>query len=251
MDDVGRVSGFPTVAVDVPGPVRRAAGGRSVTPVWVNGEGGLTFQLGSGRQRRFAKWAPAGTPLPLRAEAERCRWAVSYTAVPRVLEFGEDTDGAWLVTEGLPGENAITARWKAEPRRAAVVAGQGLRRLHDTLPVSECPFDWSVTTRLAAAEDAGLSAAALQDPPPEDTKVVCHGDPCVPNTLIDDSGRCSGIVDLGSLGVADRWADIAVATMSLDWNYGPGWQETFLEAYGIAVDHGRTTYYRDLWNLGP
>jgi kanamycin kinase len=245
------VSGFPTVAVPVPEPIARAAGGRPVTPVWVNGDGGLTFQLGTGPQRRFAKWAPANSQLTLRAETERCRWAASYTTVPQVVEFGENADGAWLVTEGLPGENAITPRWKAQPHRAATAAGQGLRRLHDTLPASECPFDWSVTTRLARAERAGLSVAALQDPPPVDKIVVCHGDPCVPNTLIDDSGHCSGIVDLGSLGTADRWADIAVATMSLDWNYGPGWQGSFLQAYGLKLDHERTTYYRNLWNLGP
>ena len=37
-------------------------------------------------------------------------------------------------------------------------------------------------------------------------------------------GRCSGQVDLGELGVADRWADLAVATWSTTWNYGPGWE---------------------------
>jgi kanamycin kinase len=238
-------------AVEVPEPITSAAEGRAIALVWVNGEGGLTFELGTGRERRFAKWAPAGSPLLLRAEADRCRWAATYTTVPHVVEIGENADGAWLITEGLPGENAITPRWKAEPRRAAAAAGQGLRQLHDTLPVPQCPFDWSVTTRLARAEVAGLSTTALKIPPTVDKMVVCHGDPCVPNTLIDDSGRCSGIVDLGSLGTADRWADLAVATMSLDWNYGPGWQDTFLEAYGIEIDHERTIIYRDLWNLGP
>ena len=55
--------------------------------------------------------------------------------------------------------------------------------------------------------------------PPIDRLVVCHGDACAPNTLIDDDGRCCGHVDLDALGVADRWADLAVATMSLEWNY--------------------------------
>lgn len=33
-----------------------------------------------------------------------------------------------------------------------------------------------------------------------------------------------------ALGVADRWADLAVATWSTTWNYGPGWEEPVLDA---------------------
>jgi kanamycin kinase len=69
--------------------------------------------------------------------------------------------------------------------------------------------------------------------------------------LIDNFGNCSGHVDLGDLGVADRWADLAIATWSLDWNYGPGWQHVLLDAYGIAPDEKRISYYRLLWDLSP
>ena len=80
--------------------------------------------------------------------------------------------------------------------------------------------------------------------------MVCHGDPCAPNTLVDDAGRFTAIVDVGRLGVADRWADLAVASMSLDWNWGPGWQPAFFAAYGIAPDAERIAYYRALWDAG-
>jgi aminoglycoside phosphotransferase len=81
---------------------------------------------------------------------------------------------------------------------------------------------------------ADEAQSVLSDPPPVDRLVVCHGDACAPNTLIGDGGRWSGHVDLGSLGVADRWADIAVATWSAELNYGPGWERTLLDAYGIS-----------------
>ena len=55
-------------------------------------------------------------------------------------------------------------------------------------------------------------------------------------------------VDLGALGVADRWADLAVAAMSTEWNYGPGWSDALVAAYGIDRDPVREAYYRDLWN---
>ena len=69
--------------------------------------------------------------------------------------------------------------------------------------------------------------------------------------MLDDEGRWSAHVDLGELGVADRWADLAVATWSTEWNYGPGWEDVLLAAYGVDPDRARTRYYRLLWDLGP
>ncbi len=177
--------------------------------------------------------------------------------MPTVLDQGGDGAGSWLLTAGLPGRNAVEARWLADPGRAVRAVGVGLRALHDALPVAGCPFSWSVSDRRAAAAAVATTPAQrrlvddLGDPPPPDLLVVCHGDACVPNTLLTDDGTCSGHVDLGALGVADRWADLAVATWSTVWNYGPGWETVLLDAYGVAPDDDRTAYYRRLWRLGP
>ena len=86
--------------------------------------------------------------------------------------------------------------------------------------------------------------------PAVDRLVVCHGDTCAPNTLLSDNGECSAAMWIwGISGVADRWADLAVATWSTTWNYGPGWEEPLLSAYGIDADPVRTRYYRLLWDL--
>src|SRR5207248_3950365 len=90
--------------------------------------------------------------------------------------------------------------------------------------------------------------AIVENAPPIDQLVVCHGDACAPNTIID-AGTWSGHVDLGCLGLADRWADLAIATWSTEWNYGPGWDQALLDAYGIEPDPERTAYYRLLWDL--
>ena len=39
--------------------------------------------------------------------------------------------------------------------------------------------------------------------------------------------------------------------MSLDWNFGPGWQEEFFAAYGIAHDEQSIRQYRALWDAAP
>jgi kanamycin kinase len=249
--------------------VQELAAVRQICLAWEN-EHALTFEVGDGPERCFVKWAPAGSPLDLAAEAARMTWAADYTPVPRVLGQGADGEGSWLVTAALPGQNAVSKRWLADPRTAVTAIGEGLRALHDALPAADCPFSWMAEDRIAAAERAAAAGrldtsdwppellevgvervlAQARDIPPADQLVVCHGDACAPNTLITGDGRWSGHVDLGDLGVADRWADLAIATLSTGWNYGPGWEHRLLDAYGIKPDVERARYYRLLWELG-
>src|SRR2546430_1214361 len=70
---------------------------------------------------------------------------------------------------------------------------------------------------------------------------------CAPNTLLHEDGSWSGHVDMGALGLADRWAGLAVATWSTEWIYGPGWENALLDAYGVSPDPGRIDFYRRLW----
>ncbi len=237
---------IPEPSLPVPDRVRRLAGGAALTPVWHNQIGGVTFRTDDGR---FLKYGPRTAETSMRAEAERLRWAGRHIRVPDVLDAGEDADTEWLVTRAIPGLSAVDPRWLADPPTAVRAVGEGLRALHDALPVDDCPFDWTVPRRLANAAGRGIAVPeTLRTAPPVDRLVVCHGDACCPNTLLGDDGRWLAHVDLGALGVGDRWADIAVAAMSTEWNYGPGWEDALVEAYGIAPDPDRMAYYRDLWN---
>lgn len=243
---------MPTGPVPVPAIVERLAGGDSITPVWRNTLGGLTFRLSSGASARFVKWMPTGTPR-VDAEVARLGWAGPFARVPRVMDSGDDSTGSWMLTAALPGDSAVDTRFvsnDAASRVAARAIGTGLRELHDRLPVQECLYSWSATSRVAQARAAGLDLpVALDAAPPVDRLVVCHGDACAPNTLIADDGSFAGHVDLGSLGVADRWADLAVATWSLEWNYDGGelLESEMFDAYGVARDETRIRYYRALW----
>lgn len=253
----------------VPDCVRDLAAGRKISLVWENAVGGLAFLVGDGPDQ-FIKWAPAGAPLDLAAEAGRMAWAGRYIPVARPLGTGRDEAGSWLVTTVLPGRSAVQEPWASDPRTAVTAIGAGLRALHDTLPVTSCPFSWSAEARLASArrraaagqidssdwhmdhQQLGLARALdlLAGIPPVDRLVVCHGDACAPNTMLGDDGRWSAHADLPDLGAADRWADLAIATWSTTWNYGPGWERPLLDAYGIGPDPERTRYYRLLWELG-
>ena len=216
----------------MPAEVTAIAAGRSVRAVWVNELGGVTFSVADGAE--YVKVYPDEHANLLVAEAQRLTWARRFVTVPEVLNSGP----SWLHTVGLPARSAVDRRWTDQPRIAANAIGFGLRHLHDSLPVADCPF--------------GRPSWVSADAPPADRLVVCHGDACAPNTLMADDGTFSGHVDLAELGVADRWADLAIASMSLDWNYptgGPdGFQAVLLDAYGVTADTERIAYYRRSWD---
>ncbi|WP_433676074.1 phosphotransferase [Microbacterium gorillae] len=237
---------IPAIDLPVPDRVLRLASGAALTPVWLNTLGMATFSTDDGRYIKHGTIDPESSRAE---EAERLAWAGRYTRVPEVIEYGEEDGHEWLVTRAIPGRSAVHPHWIARPEIAVRAVGRGLRLLHDALPVADCPFDWSVPSRIAGAADRGIEVPeALRSAPPIDLLVVCHGDACVPNTLLDDEGSPLAHVDLGALGTADRWADIAVASMSAEWNYGPGFEDILIEAYGIEPDRERLAYYRDLWN---
>ncbi len=75
----------------------------------------------------------------------------------------------------------------------------------------------------------GRSPVELGIRPPVDEPVLVHGDACAPNTLVSADGAWTGNVDFGDLGIGDRGADLAIASLSLDWNFGEGHQHTLYE----------------------
>ena len=205
-------------------------------------------------QTRFLKLTAGDWAVQAKDEAERMRWLRPYTAVPEVIEQGEDEQVTWLLTEGLPGNNAVAPDLLADPKLLVSALGRGLRRFHEAAPAQACPFHFTndialerVRERASAGEVNGEELLQLESlRPGSEDLVVCHGDPCLPNFLVFD-GEVSGYVDLGDLGVADRWRDIAISLWSVTHNLGEGWEELFLESYGIRWDEGRVAFYQELY----
>ena len=99
-----------------------------------------------------------------------------------------------------------------------------------------------------------LVATVPPEPAAEDL-VVTHGDPTQPNLLVD-LGHAGGpavvaMVDLGRLGVGDRYRDLAITVRSLLMNLGPEVVPPFLDAYGLPhPDLARLEWYAlvdDMW----
>lgn len=229
--------------VVVPALVLELADGRSVDPVWVNQIGGVTFAIDGGAE--YVKYGPPHDEFDPDPEFARLRWVIAFVNAPRPIDHGLDAAGnRWLRTVGIPATSAVLAGWRDHPDVVVPELGRALRRFHDLVPVAECRWEYSVDGRLAAT--------SVVLPPAEERPaldgVVCHGDACNPNFLLDEAGQCVGYVDLGMLGVGDRWADLAPALLSLGWNYGEGWEPAFLEAYGIERDAAKQEFYTWVWN---
>ena len=87
--------------------------------------------------------------------------------------------------------------------------------------------------------------------PPEDI-VLTHGDYCLPN-IFANGDRISGFIDLGKVGPADRWQDIAIAIRSLDHNFDGRYfsgepifdfkPQMFLDALGVEMNEEKYRYY--------
>jgi kanamycin kinase len=235
--------------------------------------GGVVHRMESaGGEVRFLKLTTGPRALRLQPEAGRMRWARAYLPVPEVIAAGSESSVDWLLTAALPGRSGVAPELLADPLATIPAVARGLRRFHDAAPVDACPFDFRLDAALAhvhrraeaglilpevdfEGEFKGLSLEEALDKldrgrPTTEDLVVCHGDYCFPNVLIED-GEVTGYVDLGELGVADRWFDIAVAAWSTNWNWhaGPAYEALFLEAYGIEPDRERMAYYRLLWCL--
>jgi kanamycin kinase len=221
----------------VPQVVLDLAGGHEPELVWRNELGGLSFHVGE----RFVKWNPRSSGIDLERERVRLGWLSGRHPAPRVLSHGNDSESQWLVMETLPGGHAVGDEWRARRSTAINAIAKGLRMLH-AIDTDAFPTEWIGESWVGRAPDnLGLRPSVI-DP------VLVHGDACAPNTQISASGEWTGNVDFGDLSVGDRWADLAIASLSLDWNFGKGHQQEFFDAYRVQPDVERIVYYRALWD---
>jgi kanamycin kinase len=214
------------------------------------------------------------TGAALTAEAERLIWlATQGIRVPEVVEAGSDQQFAWLVTTALVGRTAADP-WPEAQRAAVVDALADIALSLHALPVEACPFDRRLPVAIAEAlraaeegrvdlddldaERAGATAAELVDAlvrtrPVVEDPVVCHGDFCLPNVLLDpETLALAGFVDVGRAGVADWHTDIALITRSISHEmnnqfppeYANRLTERYTAATGAMIDPDRIAFYR-------
>jgi streptomycin 3"-kinase len=208
--------------------------GKEWLPVRTGESGDQVYRRSDGVA--YAKLSKGAAVPRLDDERRRIEWlATTGVECPVVLDWTVSDDGGCLVTSALAGVPASELP-AAELTKAWPSLARQVKALHD-LPAADCPFERGLATMFGRAEDVvarGAVNPAFLDPkdrsvPPAtllgDLReavprrlaqeagdlVVCHGDACLPNFMIaPDPLRCTGVIDLGRLGTADRYVDLSL-----------------------------------------
>lgn len=235
--------------------------GYTATRDTVGESGGVIHRLDvPGRPSLFLKQGAGRIARDIADEYARLRWAQGQLPVPQLIAFAEEADTAWLLSEAVAG-TAAHAWLEANPdRRADAVAGMArlLRRLH-ALPAETCPFNAGMPLRMIGAraniddglvpEDefddarAGWTAEQVWDklrsiPPVTAAPVITHGDFSLDNIFLDEAGEVVGLIDLGRLGVADRYQDLAILLNCFN-EFDSALGEVLFDVYGEQPDPQR------------
>ena len=227
--------------------------------------GGSVYRLAgdAGSGDLFLKHGRDSAADDVTDEAVRLLWLTDRMPVPYVVHFERTGADAWLLMTALPGRTAYQVLEDEPGCRTGTVraVARFLRNLH-SVPVDACPFTSDAAHRLSRAReriDAGLveeddfdgerqgwTAGQVWDAmiallPLAPDPVVTHGDFSLDNLLLE-GGEVVGLIDLGRVGIADRWQDLAIL-----WNclgeFDPTLRDVFLDAYGVKCDVGKLRFH--------
>jgi streptomycin 3"-kinase len=251
----------------------RLPAGREWIPVSHGESGDRVYRRSDGAA--YAKVSGRGGAALLDGERRRAEWLAGLDlGSADILDWIASDDGACLVSSAVPGVPASDLS-ASELKKAWPSIVRRVKALHD-LPAGDCPFERRLSTMFERAEDVVARNAVNPDfldpearhvPPsallamlraelPERLAqerrdlVVCHGDACLPNIMVDPGALCcTGLVDLGRLGTADRYVDLSLLLGNAreSWAGPEDAQAAFERLFDIhaiaAPDEGRLGFY--------
>lgn len=168
---------------------------------------------------------------------EVMRWLEGKLPVPRVLCWERDEACQYLLMSRIPGKMSCDDVFLEKPGELATRLADALRLLW-SVDTAGCPRIRDLDAELREAryrvenglvdlddaEPATFGEGSFRDPAdllrwleenrPSYEPVLSHGDFCLPNILFDGE-RLGGFIDLGDMGVGDKWRDIALCWRSL------------------------------------
>ena len=210
----------------------------------------------------------------LKDESLMMDWLKNRISVPEIICNITESGKNYLLMSKINGKMSCDDEFMKNPKQLVFVLADAIKTLWN-VDISDCPIKNDLSTVLKAAEyrvehglvdvddaepetfckggfkDPQQLLGWLYDNRPEEDFVLSHGDFCLPNIFINDDGF-SGFVDIGRMGVADRYQDIALCYRSLKHNfsgkfggksYGGFDEKMFFDALGVEPDFEKIRYY--------
>ncbi len=202
------------------------------------------------------------------------KWLDGKIPAPKVI-CHEVCDGkSYLLMTRIKGEMSCDEYYLEHPQELLTLLTEALKMLW-SVDIADCPCVKTVEDKLIEAEylvdndlvdvedaepdtfgEKGFEGPKalldwLKENKPSPEPVLSHGDFCLPNIMLDN-GKVSGFIDIGDMGVGDKWNDIAICYRSLkhnfDGTYGgkvyPDFDADMLfEKLGIEPDWEKIRYY--------
>lgn len=194
-------------------------------------------------------------------EHEMYKWLKGKIPVPEVISECFENGMDYLLIENVKGNMLESKYYRNNPELLVKLAAEGLNLLWE-VPVSECPFDASIESKLNKVKkriDNGIKVRVdkniytdgfsneqdvyeyLISNMPKEDKVLSHGDYCF-NNYFAYNDHISGFIDMGRGGVGDRYQDIALCVREL-MNYDKTYTELLLSYLNIRPDYEKIRYY--------
>ena len=203
-------------------------------------------------------------------------WLGHSIPLPSIPAYCKQGGRAYILMTKVVGDMLCSEENMADPEMIIKLAAKGMKQLWE-IDVHECPYTTSrLDERLKVAEYNVVNGFVdvenaepetfgpkgfrnpeellewLKSNRPKEDIVLTHGDFSLPNVLVKD-GRVSGFIDLGKMGPADRWQDIAIAIRSLEHNFSGKYTDgkkiydfkpqMLLDELGVAWDEKKYRYY--------
>ncbi len=189
------------------------------------------------------------------------KWLEGKPPLPKIICESFENGIDYLLVEKAKGIMLESEYYRNNPEQLVKLAAEGLKLLWE-VPISKCPFDASIESKLMKAKeliDNGMKVSVdkniytdgfyneqdiyeyLISNIPREDKVLSHGDYCF-NNYFANNNRISGFIDIGRGGVGDRYQDISLCVREL-MDYDKSYTELFFSYLNIKPDYKKIRYY--------
>lgn len=168
--------------------------------------------------------------------------------MPKIIECEAENNKIYILQEKLHGKMLCDEEYMNNPKLLYKLASDAVKLLWN-VNVDGLQLQNSFNTIMRLGKDNKNYEYLKCNKPDADLSLI-HGDLCLPN-IICDGDRIVGFVDLGLMGIGDKYQDLAVLYRSIKYNYEgvygkayDGYDDLALFSnLGINKDENKIEYY--------